>query len=216
LALTIRDLELTDREPVLISSRYSPSHITARAGSYALGPWLGNVCGANGTSILADKEDKRSEPEGRNSGQVRHDDRGNAVWHWATDTARTAMASTSQLLRKLDLTGLSLESDQPAETDEPKLRSKSKPDGVPSKPVSAALSSAPGVAGKKRTVDSRSGGFDPYSTNAGAAKRGARGAAEKVASAAKAAAAPAANATRRAEATAPPRASWWRRLLRRD
>ncbi len=46
-------------------------------------------------------------------GEVRHDERGQAVWHWAADTARNAVQSTSQLLRKLDLSQFSLEDDKP-------------------------------------------------------------------------------------------------------
>ena len=47
------------------------------------------------------------------SGEIRHNERGQAVWHWAVDTARNAINSTSQLLRKLDLSELSLEDEQP-------------------------------------------------------------------------------------------------------
>lgn len=42
-------------------------------------------------------------------GGVLHDDRGNAVWHWATDTARHAAVSTSALLKRLNVSSLSLE-----------------------------------------------------------------------------------------------------------
>jgi len=42
-------------------------------------------------------------------GGVRHDARGNAVWQWASETARHAAATTSQLLRKLDVSSLSLQ-----------------------------------------------------------------------------------------------------------
>jgi hypothetical protein len=42
-------------------------------------------------------------------GGVRHDTRGNAVWQWASETARHAVASTSQLLRRLDASSLKLE-----------------------------------------------------------------------------------------------------------
>jgi hypothetical protein len=177
---------------------------------------------------LADKSDKGAESDQRNSGQVRHDDRGNAVWQWASDTARTAMASTSQLLRKLDLTSLSLESDQPKPNDEPEIRGTQ-----PTKPAA--------VGKPKGTLDTRKGGFDPYSTNAGSAKRAASskpgvsakvaaqgkaataakaevaatGAAKPVASA-KPAAQSAAPTNRQPEVSPPRRASWWQRLLRRD
>jgi hypothetical protein len=163
---------------------------------------------------LADKDDKRSERGKPNSGQVQHDDRGNAVWQWAADTARTAMASTSQVLRKLDLTGLSLESDQqPEETDSANPGDGRAPSRSPAaKPASDAL---PGT-GKKRPVDTRKGGFDPYSTNAGTAKRAAAAAAvRKSAGGAKAGPAAAPGTTRQAEVSPPRRASWWQRLLGR-
>jgi hypothetical protein len=43
------------------------------------------------------------------AGGVRHDARGNAVWQWTTETARHAVASTSQLLRRLEVSNLKLE-----------------------------------------------------------------------------------------------------------
>ena len=48
-------------------------------------------------------------------GGVLHDDRGNAVWHWATDTARHAAVSTSALLKRLNVASLSLEETQDQE-----------------------------------------------------------------------------------------------------
>jgi hypothetical protein len=152
-----------------------------------------------GTKALADKDDKRPESDHRHSGQVKHDDRGNAVWHWAADTARTAMASTSQLLRKLDLTGLSLEeSDQQEKVEEPR-------------PPKAEARTATTAAKPRSGVDSVGSGFDPYSTNAGTAKR-ARPAITRP---------KATPAVVRPIVAAPkpqpePQRSWWQRLLRRD
>lgn len=57
-----------------------------------------------------DKKDKsgpRTQP-----GAVKHDARGNAVWQWAVDTGKQAIESTSRLLRRLELPGLSLEGDE--------------------------------------------------------------------------------------------------------
>jgi hypothetical protein len=48
-------------------------------------------------------------------GGVLHDDRGNAIWHWASDTARNAAVSTSALLRRLNVSSLSLEETQDEE-----------------------------------------------------------------------------------------------------
>ena len=49
---------------------------------------------------------------------MRHDARGNAVWQWASDTARHAIASTSQLLRRLEVSDIKLEA--PDETKLPR------------------------------------------------------------------------------------------------
>lgn len=75
------------------------------------------------------------------AGGVRHDARGNAVWQWATETARHAVASTSQLLRRLDVSSLSLEDDE-------------SPPQAQATPASPLKPSAP-----KRTAE---GGFNPY------------------------------------------------------
>lgn len=69
-------------------------------------------------------------------GEVKHDTRGNAVWQWAVDTGRHALDSTSALLRRLDLPGLSIEEGKP----EPK----------PAAPTEAELE-----------VEKRQG-YDPY------------------------------------------------------
>jgi hypothetical protein len=79
-------------------------------------------------------------------GGVRHDARGNAVWQWATETARHAVASTSQLLRRLDVSSLSLE-----ELDEDKPAPK-----VPTKTASATPAK-PGAPARKAER-----GFNPY------------------------------------------------------
>lgn len=56
-----------------------------------------------------------SAPEGKNqkprpSGRVSHDS-GRAVWEWAKESGRHAIESTSRLLKKLDLAGLSIADD---------------------------------------------------------------------------------------------------------
>ena len=43
------------------------------------------------------------------SGRVVHDDRGNAVWDWIKDTTRSAIDSTSRLLKKLEVPELTME-----------------------------------------------------------------------------------------------------------
>ena len=118
------------------------------------------------------------------------------------------MASTSQLLRKLDLTGLSLESDQQEEVEEPRppqVEAKAKTAGTAAK-LSVVAKPAK-VAKPRASVDTVVGGFDPYSTNAGTAKR----------------AKPAITRPKATPVVAPPvvaapkpQRSWWQRLLRRD
>lgn len=55
--------------------------------------------------------------ESRKPGTVQHDKRGNAVWQWAVDTGKHALDSTSALLRRLDLPGLSIEGEKPKKPD---------------------------------------------------------------------------------------------------
>jgi hypothetical protein len=124
------------------------------------------------------------------AGKVRHDERGNAVWQWATDTARNAIGATSNLLRKLDISGLSLEedADSPPPPPTPSTAVDPPDERLPGKtppaikPAASARASPPG------------GGFNPYNNT------GVRVARKPVRSAA---AASAANRRR----------SWWRRLL---
>jgi hypothetical protein len=52
------------------------------------------------------------------AGRVRHDSSGRAVWEWAADTGRQALDSTSRLLKKLDLPGLTLADDDKKEDDD--------------------------------------------------------------------------------------------------
>jgi hypothetical protein len=122
-------------------------------------------------------------------GGVKHDARGNAVWQWASETARLAVASTSQLLRRLDVSSLSLEELQ-EDQQSPK---KSK---TPSAPKSQAkpAPTRPAKPGEPLAVAPRERGFNPYD---GAAI--ARAAAPKKPPV----------VVKRA------RAPWWRRLFQR-
>jgi len=135
-------------------------------------------------------------------GGVQHDARGNAVWQWATETARHAVASTSQLLRRLDLSSLSLEDTRasksaPTPSAPAKAVTAGKPASArPAAPLAVAKPVPPGR--NERT------GFDPYD---GAAAARARPAGAKPPGAA--------SARPRPKAPAGARASWWRRLLHR-
>jgi hypothetical protein len=68
-------------------------------------------------------------------GGVRHDARGTAVWQWAAETARHAIASTSQLLRRLDASSLSLEQiDDDQQTPKTPTKSSAAARAAPTKP----------------------------------------------------------------------------------
>jgi hypothetical protein len=133
------------------------------------------------------KSDK-TEPNktGPLAGGVRHDARGNAVWHWATETARHAVATTSKLLRRLDVSSLSLQDDESL-PNAPDMPAPAKPARyTPASPMAALQLAAP--------ARHAPGGFNPYD----------------------AAAVPAAAALKKRCATqAPARAGWWRRLFQR-
>ena len=77
---------------------------------------------------------------------MKHDARGNAVWQWATETARHAVASTSQLLRRLDVSSLSLEElkeDQHApKTSKSQAKAPTARPAAPGKPGRAAVQGA--------------------------------------------------------------------------
>jgi hypothetical protein len=143
----------------------------------ALGLWCKTV-----TKSDQSKPDK-IKPLG---GGVKHDARGHAVWQWATETARHAVASTSQLLRRLDVSSLSLE-----ELNDDQQSAK-----MPKAPKSQAKPSPtrPAKPGKPLAIAPRERGFNPYD---GAAI--ARAAAPKK---------PPVVAKRA-------RAPWWRRLFQR-
>ena len=120
------------------------------------------------------------------AGGVRHDARGNAVWHWATETARHAVASTSQLLRRLDVSSLSLQDDESLPNAQDRLAPAKPARYTPASPMPALQLAAPARHAQ--------GGFNPYD----------------------AAAMPAAALKKRSATQAPARAGWWwRRLFQR-
>lgn len=64
----------------------------------------------------SDPEDK----SGRPPGGVQHDGRGNAVWQWAAESGRHVVDSTSRLLKRLEVPGLSVEGEEPEEEKQQK------------------------------------------------------------------------------------------------
>jgi hypothetical protein len=139
-------------------------------------------------------DDKPARPRRGDDASGRYESRGTAVWQWAADTARSAMLSASQMLRKLDSGGLSLE-----DTTRERARPASAPKGQ-SKRVKLELAD---------TV--QTGGFNPYSSNAGAKRH-----TEPAPTGPSAPSGSAARATRSVPSPKPRRASWWQRLLGRD
>jgi hypothetical protein len=125
------------------------------------------------------------------AGGVRHDARGNAVWQWASETARHAAASTSQLLRRLDVSSLSLQDDESPPQAQARPGQARPGQARPAQPTPGPPVPAPKPAASARKAE---GGFDPYD---GAAMPAARA------------------VKKRPAAQAAARASWWRRLLQR-
>jgi hypothetical protein len=75
---------------------------------------------------MSEPKDPGGEPDNPEAaGRIRHDSTGRAVWEWAADTGRQALDSTSRLLKKLDLPGLTL-ADDPKDEEAP--LAKLKPD----------------------------------------------------------------------------------------
>jgi hypothetical protein len=119
------------------------------------------------------------------NGRAAKDARSRAVWEWASDTARLVALTASEVLRKLEHKGLSLEDD---------------PKGSPSKPKGGTGGGGAGGGG--------GGGFNPYDRTLPA--RGAR-----TPTAPRSAGAPRKAASARSPGSAPARSSWWRRLFGR-
>jgi hypothetical protein len=69
-----------------------------------------------------------ANPSSSQAGRILHDSRGNAVWKWDKVSDPSSTASTSKMLRKLDLASLRLEDAAP-EPDEKTDREKKKGSG---------------------------------------------------------------------------------------
>jgi hypothetical protein len=67
-----------------------------------------------GDSNDNDRESRRRPKPMDRPGAVEHDKRGNAVWKWAVDSGRDMLDSTSKLLKRLEVPGLSIDGTDPA------------------------------------------------------------------------------------------------------
>jgi len=91
-----------------------------------------------------------------------HDERGNAVWNWVKDTGRFCINSTSVLLKKLEISDLSIEGSKDDTTgpargardvgggyDPYNLKTPAKKTGIPAKPTLNKPYVRPEKPGKK-------------------------------------------------------------------
>lgn len=100
-----------------------------------------------------------SEPDKDNkprSGHVRHDPGGRAIWEWAMESGRHAVDSTSRLLKKLELTSLTLMGDdaKPWQKQVPGDASDADQPPLPDTP--------PKLEAEVDPAARRGGGFNPY------------------------------------------------------
>jgi hypothetical protein len=115
---------------------------------------------------VADDADKPS----KRSGQVRHDAGGRAIWEWAVESGRHAIDSTSRLLKRLDLSGLSLMDDSVKHWE------KDNPDVAVASEASARKAGPQPPAAAADPLAQQGKSFNPYDTRAprrGAAKSAA-------------------------------------------
>ena len=128
---------------------------------------------------------------GKPAGRVRHDSSGRAIWEWAAESGRHAIDSTSRLLKRLDLPGLTLAEDaKKKHEDDAAATAELKAAGKPVVPTFGGPRETDPAGGSKRS-------FNPYDTRV-ATRRPAQQTAAKPASkpAAKPGAKPAASRQR--------------------
>jgi hypothetical protein len=100
------------------------------------------------------------------AGRVRHDSTGRAVWEWAADTGRHALDSTSRLLKRLELPGLTLADDEKKKEEEQPEPPAAGADGKPLPPTFGGSREADPLAHSKHS-------FNPYDNRAPAKRASA-------------------------------------------
>ena len=65
---------------------------------------------------MSTSDKDKTKDTSSNAGRIEHDSRGNAVWKWDKGSDPNSTASTSKMLRKLDLANLQVEGATPAES----------------------------------------------------------------------------------------------------
>jgi hypothetical protein len=97
---------------------------------------------------------------------VRHDASGRAVWEWAAETGRNALDSTSRLLKRLELPGLSLADDDKEMADAADATDAR--DEPPDKPPAASPPPVPTFGGARESdpLGPGRGSFNPYDNRA--------------------------------------------------
>ena len=98
------------------------------------------------------------DARGNTAGRIVHDERGNAIWDWLKDTARTAIDSTSRLLRKLEVPELKVEDTR---SQELRLESDRDPGGGYD-PYGGSGGPTSGRTSGAGTCRNAGGGYDPY------------------------------------------------------
>jgi|GEM_PF-1128928 len=150
-------------------------------------------------------DDDESRRRAAAAGGVQHDARGNAVWKWAVDTGRHALDSTSRLLKRLEVPGLSIEGEAQARDTAPEG------EGRAGGPAASGTGATAHKSTGKPPVAARAAGYDPYGGAGGAHRASPASQAGLRPAASNRPAAPA----RKPAAAAAPRRSLWQRLFRR-